>query len=426
MNENDTPDQPASPEQPAPQAPESTRAGHDMPSAFTSAAGAPPRSRPSSTRLRRAERGAGRSLRHYHPCRSERAHRSRHPVRCGGCRFDSTGHADRCEVEGEEALRRGQGRSSHRRCIPRRRCRRSRHELPRKHAVGAAVRVDRHQPRHDHGQQPRLRRRDDSDRDRCASLGRHDPGRGVEPSGSGSGVILSEDGYVLTDTHVATLGGAEAGSRTSAFTASDGHIYNAEIVGTDPIYDLAVIKLEDAEGLKPIEFADSSEINVGSTAVAVGAPLGLSNSVTTGIVSALNRSIQIASSAAPDSATEDAPEDEGGQGSPFQFDLPGTEQQGAGQSISISSSRRMRRSTPETPAVLSSTARASSSASTSPSRRPAAPRSPAPSVSASRSRRTSPSACPKRSSRTAPPRTACWARPFRMPRRSRAQTSPVP
>lgn len=157
---------------------------------------------------------------------------------------------------------------------------------------------------------------------------------GDSQSGSGSGVILSEDGYVLTNTHVVTLGGAAA-DPTIRVTTSDGHLYNATIVGTDPIYDLAVIKLEDAKGLAPIDFADSSDINVGSTAVAVGAPLGLSNSVTTGIVSALNRSIQIASSALPDSAAEDAPQDDQG-GSPFQFDLPGTTQQGASQSISIS------------------------------------------------------------------------------------------
>lgn len=159
---------------------------------------------------------------------------------------------------------------------------------------------------------------------------------GSGESGSGSGVVLSEDGYVLTNTHVVTLGGAEANPAVRV-TASDGTIYDAEIVGTDPIYDLAVIKLEGAEDLTPIEFADSSELNVGSTAVAVGAPLGLSNSVTTGIVSALNRSIQIASAALPDSATEDAPEDQGEDGgSPFQFDLPGTQQQGTSQSISIS------------------------------------------------------------------------------------------
>ncbi|MGY1550930.1 S1C family serine protease [Microbacterium sp. A588] len=158
---------------------------------------------------------------------------------------------------------------------------------------------------------------------------------GQSESGSGSGVILSEDGYVLTNTHVVTLGGA-SGDAAIRVTTSDGHLYDASIVGTDPIYDLAVIKLEDAEDLSPIAFTDSSEINVGSTAVAVGAPLGLSNSVTTGIVSALNRSIQIASSALPESADQDAPEEESGQDSPFQFDLPGTTQRGATQNISIS------------------------------------------------------------------------------------------
>jgi putative serine protease PepD len=161
---------------------------------------------------------------------------------------------------------------------------------------------------------------------------------GSSESGSGSGVVLSDDGYVLTNTHVVTLGGAEA-SPTIRVTTSDGHIYNAEVIGTDPIYDLAVIKLEGASDLTPIEFGDSSELNVGSTAVAIGAPLGLSNSVTTGIVSALNRSIQIASSAVPDT-TQDSQGDQGDQGdqggSPFQFDLPGTQQQSASSSISIS------------------------------------------------------------------------------------------
>ncbi|MCS3842071.1 S1C family serine protease [Microbacterium sp. AK031] len=155
-------------------------------------------------------------------------------------------------------------------------------------------------------------------------------------SGSGSGVVISKDGYVLTNTHVVTLGGAAADPAIRV-TGSDGHIYDATIVGTDPIYDLAVIKLEGAEDLTPIDFADSSALNVGSTAVAVGAPLGLSNSVTTGIVSALNRSIQIASAALPDSAEQDQENgDESEQeGGPFQFDLPGAETQGATESISI-------------------------------------------------------------------------------------------
>lgn len=162
---------------------------------------------------------------------------------------------------------------------------------------------------------------------------------GSDEAGSGSGVIISDDGYVLTNTHVVTLGGAAA-DPSIRVTTSDGRIYEATVVGTDPIYDLAVIKLTDAEGLTPMEFADSSKLNVGDTAVALGAPLGLANSVTTGIVSALNRSIQIASSALPDSSAEDAPEqqqtpEEGEGEGPFQFDLPGNTGQQSSESISI-------------------------------------------------------------------------------------------
>lgn len=159
---------------------------------------------------------------------------------------------------------------------------------------------------------------------------------GQASGGSGSGVILSEDGYILTNTHVITLDGASANSRVSV-TTYDGKIYEARVVGLDPLYDLAVIKI-DATGLDPIDFADSNGLAVGQATVALGAPLGLENSVTTGIVSALHRSITIASSAVPEGeATQDAPDPdapEGGEG--FQFDIPG---QGSGsapsQSISI-------------------------------------------------------------------------------------------
>lgn len=140
--------------------------------------------------------------------------------------------------------------------------------------------------------------------------------------GSGSGVILSADGYILTNAHVVTLDGA-AGSPKIRVTTSDGKLYDAKVVGIDPIYDLAVVKLVDASGLTPIEFADSSRLNVGDTTVAVGAPLGLKNTVTTGIVSALNRSISIASSAAPKSEQNTTPQDPGSGELPFLFDLPG-------------------------------------------------------------------------------------------------------
>ncbi len=153
--------------------------------------------------------------------------------------------------------------------------------------------------------------------------------------GTGSGVVLSADGYVVTNTHVVTLDGA-TGDAALRVTTSDGRVYDAEIVGTDPLYDLAVIKLIDAEGLTPIEFADATALNVGDQTVAVGAPLGLSNTVTTGIVSALNRSIQIASSAAPDTGEQDEEDDQPGNQGPFQFDFgQGRQQSGTQGTISI-------------------------------------------------------------------------------------------
>jgi putative serine protease PepD len=136
--------------------------------------------------------------------------------------------------------------------------------------------------------------------------------------GSGSGVVLSSDGYVLTNTHVVTLDGASADGDIEV-TTYDGKLYKAKVVGVDPIVDLAVIKLEGASGLQPIEFADSDNLNVGDQTVAIGAPLGLANTVTDGIVSALNRSIQIASSAVPDDTSEQ--DGDGGQGDTGPFDF---------------------------------------------------------------------------------------------------------
>ncbi|MGE3192039.1 MAG: S1C family serine protease [Microbacteriaceae bacterium] len=139
--------------------------------------------------------------------------------------------------------------------------------------------------------------------------------------GTGSGIVLSSDGYVLTNTHVVTLDG-ETSDGTIEVTTYDGKLYKAKIVGIDPIVDLAVIKLVDASGLQPIEFADSGNLNVGDQAVAIGAPLGLSNTVTDGIVSALNRSIQIASSAVPDDTSNQDSDGGNGNGNgsgPFDF-----------------------------------------------------------------------------------------------------------
>lgn len=117
--------------------------------------------------------------------------------------------------------------------------------------------------------------------------------------GTGSGVILDEQGNILTNNHVVTLDGATGSARIEV-TLADGTLAEASIVGTDPILDLAVIKLKNPpKNLTPISFGDSSKVNVGDQVVAIGAPLGLANTVTDGIVSALNRSIEVASSAAP-------------------------------------------------------------------------------------------------------------------------------
>jgi len=142
-----------------------------------------------------------------------------------------------------------------------------------------------------------------------------------DAGGTGSGVVLSKDGYVLTNTHVVTLDGA-TGDATIKVQTNDGRLFSATVVGTDPISDLAVIKIEGVTDLQPATFADSSKLNVGDTAIAIGAPLGLSGTVTDGIVSAINRSITIASSAAP-ADPEDSTETTPDQSSPFDFYIPG-------------------------------------------------------------------------------------------------------
>jgi putative serine protease PepD len=109
-------------------------------------------------------------------------------------------------------------------------------------------------------------------------------------SGSGSGVVLSADGYVLTNNHVVTLD-SSTDQATVQVRTSDGTLYDATVVGTDPTSDLAVVELRDASGLTPATFADSDDVQVGDLAVAIGAPLGLSNTVTDGIISATDRAV---------------------------------------------------------------------------------------------------------------------------------------
>jgi len=142
-------------------------------------------------------------------------------------------------------------------------------------------------------------------------------------SGTGSGVVIDADGHIVTNTHVVTLGGATA-EPSIRVTTSAGRVYDAKLVGTDPLMDLAVIQVTGASELVPIEFADSADLNVGDVTIAIGAPLGYAGTVTSGIISAIDRSIQVASSAAPEDS-EPAPEDGGNPFDYFRFDLPGVQ-----------------------------------------------------------------------------------------------------
>jgi len=107
--------------------------------------------------------------------------------------------------------------------------------------------------------------------------------------GQGSGVIFDTKGHILTNNHVVAAGGAGS---TLSVTLNDKRTFDATVVGTDPSTDLAVIKLTNApKDLKAIALGDASVVKVGDQVMAVGNPLGLAGTVTTGIVSALNRPV---------------------------------------------------------------------------------------------------------------------------------------
>jgi putative serine protease PepD len=105
---------------------------------------------------------------------------------------------------------------------------------------------------------------------------------------TGSGVIIRSAGYILTNNHVVA---AAANGGTVNVTLADGTTVPAHIVGTDTTTDLAVIKIDGQTGLKAATFAASDALKIGQAVIAVGAPLGLSNTVTEGIVSTLHRPV---------------------------------------------------------------------------------------------------------------------------------------
>lgn len=132
---------------------------------------------------------------------------------------------------------------------------------------------------------------------------------GAQGAGSGSGVIISEDGHVMTNAHVVSIGTEEPALRV---TTSDGRLLGASVVGRDILSDIAVLKIDDDGPFRVMAIGDSDALNVGDETIAIGAPLGLPGTVTSGIISAINRSITVGASSAPG--------EEDGQ---FDFDLPG-------------------------------------------------------------------------------------------------------
>ncbi|MEU2156603.1 trypsin-like peptidase domain-containing protein [Streptomyces sp. NPDC019396] len=127
---------------------------------------------------------------------------------------------------------------------------------------------------------------------------------------TGSGVIITKDGEIITNNHVVS------GADTVKVTLSDGSTGTAEVVGTDPDKDLALIKLRDAgEGLTPAALGDSGSLKVGDEVVAIGSPEGLTGTVTSGIVSALDRDVTVAKDDGQGRGQQQDPR----QGWPFEF-----------------------------------------------------------------------------------------------------------
>ena len=104
----------------------------------------------------------------------------------------------------------------------------------------------------------------------------------------GSGVILTADGAVLTNNHVVASSGG-----TITVTLADGSEHTATVVGTSPSYDLAVLRMQNVSGLTAATLGKSADLQVGQQVVAIGSPQGLTGTVTSGIVSALNRTVGV-------------------------------------------------------------------------------------------------------------------------------------
>ncbi|MCL5735299.1 MAG: S1C family serine protease [Actinobacteria bacterium] len=117
---------------------------------------------------------------------------------------------------------------------------------------------------------------------------------GQSGTGIGSGIIYTSDGYIMTNDHVVTLDGQVSSGQQIVVTFSDGSQAPATIVGEDATKDLAAIKVNKT-GLTPVTFSKSSDVKLAEWATVIGSPLDFRNSVTLGIVSGLDRSLQVSS-----------------------------------------------------------------------------------------------------------------------------------
>jgi putative serine protease PepD len=149
---------------------------------------------------------------------------------------------------------------------------------------------------------------------------------GFAGAGEGSGIVLSADGLLLTNNHV--IEAAAGGGRVVALF-HDGTSAPARIAGRDPSSDLAVLRAEGVSGLTPVTLGNSDSVRVGQQVVAFGSPLGLGGTVTTGIISALNRAVSVGEESGASEATvlsalqTDAAINPGNSGGPL-VDMQGT------------------------------------------------------------------------------------------------------